>query len=210
MLTFDPKYTYFGAFSNRSFLDVFPDADTFLAQFKQFSSDISLYYTLSDSEVKFLYLVIYGRYGSEYIASSNVSRFKTSIFNIVLLEGPIYIKRLDVQKRLMDLLDDDEILAGGKAIFNKALNPGNLPSTADLEEINYINEQNTTNYIKSPTEGYALLLSLLQSDYTERFLRNFRKLFLKILAPNYARLYDVEELNENIENSQNTGGSTDE
>lgn len=210
MLTFDPKYTYFGAFSNRSFLDVFPDADTFLAQFKQFSDGVTLYYTLSDSEVKFLYLVIYGRYGSEYIASSNVSRFKTSIFNIVLLEGPIYIKRLDVQKRLMDLLDDDEILAGGKAIFNKALNPGNLPSTADLQEIEYINEQNTTNYIKSPTEGYSLLLSLLQSDYTERFLRNFRKLFLKILAPNYARLYDVEELNENIENSQNTGGSTDE
>lgn len=210
MLTFDPKYTYFGAFPNRSFLDVFPDADTFLTEFKQFSDDISLYYTLSDSEVKFLYLVIYGRYGSEYIASSSLSRFKTSIFNVVLLEGPIYLKRLDVQKRLMDLLDDDEILIGGKAIFNKALNPGNLPSTADLEEIEYINEQNTTNYIKSPTEGYAMLLSLLQSDYTERFLRGFRKLFLRILAPNVTRLYDVEELNENIENSLNKGGSTNE
>lgn len=210
MLTFDPKYTYFGAFSNRSFLDVFPDADTFLTEFKQFSNGVNLYYTLSDNEVKFLYLVVYGRYGSEYIASSNVSRFKTSVFNIVLLEGPIYLKRLDVQKRLMDLLDNDEVLAGGKAIFNKALNPGNLPSTADLTEIEYINEQNTTNYIKSPTEGYALLLSLLQSDYTERFLRNFRKLFLRILAPNYARLYDIEELNENIENSQNTGGTANE
>lgn len=209
MLTFDPKYTYFGAFSNRSFLDVFPDADTFVTEFKKFSNDTSLYYTISDNEVKFLYLVVYGRYGSEYIASSNLSRFKTSIFNIVLLEGPIYIKRLDIQKRLMNLLDNNEVLLGSKAIFNKALNPGNLPSTADLTEIEYINEQNTTNYVKSPTEGYAMLLSLLQSDYTEKFLRSFRKLFLRVLAPNFARLYDVEEINENIENSQK-GGSTNE
>ena len=47
-------------------------------------------------------------------------------------------------------------------------------------------------------EGYSILLSLLDDNLLDKFLRKFRKLFLRVLAPTRARLYDVEELEENI------------
>lgn len=50
-------------------------------------------------------------------------------------------------------------------------------------------------------EGYAILLSLLDDKLLETFLRKFKKLFLRVLAPTAARLYDVYELEENMKNS---------
>ena len=47
-------------------------------------------------------------------------------------------------------------------------------------------------------EGYSILLSLLDDNLLDKFLRKFRKIFISVLAPTRARLYDVEELEENI------------
>jgi hypothetical protein len=145
----------------------------------------------------FVYYLLYSKYGSEYIAMSNTTRFEAKLFATLELAAPILLKELDIQKNLLNLTEE-EIRSGGKAVYNHAYNPSGTPNTSTLEEIPFINDQNTTNYKKSHMEGYAVLVSMLNDNLLENFLRKFKKLFLRVLAPTLARLYDVQELEENI------------
>lgn len=74
-------------------------------------------------------------------------------------------------------MTDEDLIQGSKAVYNTALNPGTAPSTDTLDELTYINQQNTTKYKKTKLEGYALLLDLLESDVTSDFIDSFKKLF---------------------------------
>jgi hypothetical protein len=78
------------------------------------------------------------------------------MFSVIFQYGPTWEKKLDIQEKLRDLTEA-EILAGAKAIYNHAFNPETTPSTASLEELNYINDQNITNYKKSKLEAYSIL-----------------------------------------------------
>ena len=89
-------------------------------------------------------------------------------------------------------LTSSQLEQGAKAIYNKALNPETTPSTQSLKELTYINEQNTANQIKSPTESIKQLYVLLETDVTEEFLLEFKPLFKKFISP-YTRLYESEE-----------------
>ena len=195
---FNGNYTNYGTFDNKRFLDVFPDAEKFL---EEYNSRLSAEYDiirLTDEQLTLIYYILYGKYGSEYIAASTESRFKVHLFNIINLNGSILLKELETQNAILQL-SDEEIRSGSKAIYNHAFNPSTDPSTATLEELPYINDQNTTKYLKSPLEGYNMLLNLLDSDVIERFLRRFKKLFLRVLAPNRAQIYDVEQLIINLQ-----------
>lgn len=106
--------------------------------------------------------------------------------------GPTWEKRLAVQKSIRDLTADD-IRLGSKAIYNQAMNPSTEPSTSTLEEITYINTQNTTNYKKSPLEGYAMLLELLNTDVTKDFIDKFKVCFKTFVQPERPLIYVSEE-----------------
>ena len=88
-------------------------------------------------------------------------------------------------------LDSDTLLQGAKAIYNRALNPETNPTTASLEELTYINEQNTTNYKKSKMDALTQLWNLIATDVTESFLERFAPLFKKIWNPGI--LFESEE-----------------
>ena len=98
---------------------------------------------------------------------------------------------MEIQKKLRQLTDD-EIFTGSKQIANHALNPSTAPSTASLEELTYVDAQNTMSWKRSKLEGYNQLMSLLDNDVSADFLRQFRKLFLTIVEPE-APLYFVSE-----------------
>ena len=70
-------------------------------------------------------------------------------------------------------LSDDEILIGSKAIYNHAFNPSVAPSTQNMTELPYINDQNTTNFKRSKLDAYTLLLELLETDVTEEFIDKY-------------------------------------
>lgn len=199
-MIYNANYTHYGRFSNKRFLDVFPDADTFQDEYEYYQTLFNSPIKVAKAQMGFIYYLLYSKYGSEYIAMSNTTRFEAKLFATLELAAPILLKELDIQKDLL-ALTDDEIRAGSKAIYNHAFNPSGTPSTGTLEELPFINDQNTTQYKKSPMEGYAILVSLLDDNLLENFLRKFKKLFLRVLAPTLARLYDVEELEENIENA---------
>lgn len=199
-MIYNANYTHYGIFSNKRFLDVFPDVDTFKKEYIYYQTLFNSPIKVTEDQMAFVYYILYSKYGSEYIAMSNTTRFEAKLFATLELAAPILLKELDIQKKILELSEED-IHSGGRAIYNHAFNPSGTPSTSALEELPFINDQNTTQYRKSPMEGYSILLSLLDDNLLENFLRKFKKLFLRVLAPTLARLYDVEELEENIENA---------
>lgn len=177
----------YGNFRTRTFTDIYGS----LEEFKDDYTNSGIPTTLSDSNISTLYYLLYARYGNSNIASSDENQFKYKLMSIIFMYGPAWQKRLDIQKKLMEL-SDDEIVKGATAIYNQALNPSQAPSTQTLEELNYINSQNTTKYKKSKIEGYALLTELIKTDVTEAFIGKFKKLFITVVEPDYPLWYTAE------------------
>lgn len=185
-----PSYngsSLYGNFRTRTFADIYTE----LKDFKEDYTDNGIPVTVSDVNLTTLYYLLYARYGNSCIASSDETQFKYKLFSTIFMYGPAWQKRLDIQKKLMEL-SDDEIVKGTTAIHNAALNPSQAPSTQTLEELNYINSQNTTKYKKSKIEGYATLYSLIETDVTEEFIGKFKKLFLTVVEPELPLWYQTQ------------------
>lgn len=145
-----------------------------------------------NTSAKTLFYLLYARYGNSPIANLDINQFKYKIFSIIFQYGPTWEKRLDIQDKLRALSDAD-ILVGSKAIYNHANNPSTTPSTATLDELTYIDDQNTTNYKKSKMDAYTQLWALLKADVTEEFLKKFQKCFKQFIAPEQPLMYVEEE-----------------
>ena len=105
--------------------------------------------------------------------------------------GPTWKKELEIQKKVR-ALTEDELREGTRNTVNNAENPSTAPSTADTEELPYVNQQNISKVKRSKVDGYALVLSLLKDDVTEEFIRRFQKLFLNIVEPERPLWYITE------------------
>ena len=142
--------------------------------------------------VSLVFYLLYARYGNNPIANYDINQWKFKIFSTMFQYGPSWEKRLDIQDKLRGLSEAD-IIAGSKAIYNNALNPSTAPSTGSLEELSFINSQNTTNYKKSKMEAYAQLWNLIETDVTEEFLLKFKKCFKIFVSAEQPLLYVTDE-----------------
>lgn len=174
-------------YDTKLFCDIYDNAEDFVADCK----DNGIPNLLTDTSLTTLYYLLYAKYGNNPIANFDETQFKYKLFANIFQFGPTWEKKLDVQAKLRALTDED-LMKGSKAIYNHAYNPSTTPSTATLEELTTINDQNTTNYKKSKLEGYALLLELLESDVTGAFLETFCKLFKVVVAPERTHIYVTE------------------
>lgn len=189
----------YGNQRNETFDDIFPSLDDFKTEYTNCKLPLTEYFgDVSSEQVSTLYYLLYGKYGNSTIASDDETRFKYSLFSIVFQYGPTWVEQLKLQKEIRNLTLQ-ELQTGSKAIYNTALNPNVAPTTSALEELPYINQQNTTNYAKSKAGAYEIKMNLLSSDVTEKFLVKFRKLFLKIVQPTVPLWY-IENINETEEN----------
>lgn len=187
----------YGNQRNETFDDIFPSLDDFKTEYTNCKLPLTEYFgDVSSEQVSTLYYLLYGKYGNSTIASDDETRFKYSLFSIVFQYGPTWVEELKLQKEIRNLTLQ-ELQTGSKAIYNTALNPNVAPSTNTLEELPYINQQNTTNYAKSKAGAYEIKMNLLSSDVTEKFLVKFRKLFLKIVQPTVPLWYITDETEEN-------------
>lgn len=181
--------SYYGSYRTRTFGQIFQSADSFYEAY----DTCGIQKLMSEEAVRNLFYLLYSRYGNSHIANAiDENQFVYQVFSICFMYGPTWEKRLEVQKKLRELTYDDSdngIFRGSKAVYNHAINPGSAPSTATLNELTYINDQNTTNYKKSPLEGYANLMALLDTDVTEEFISKFKRLFLTVIAPDYPLIY---------------------
>lgn len=187
----------YGNYRNRKFTDIWGSAEDFLADY----NDNGISPTISATSATTLFYLLYARYGNSTIASSDENQFKYKVFSTIFMYGPTWEKRVEIQKNIRELTLD-EVLDGGKAIYNAALNPNQAPSTDTLEELPYINSQNTTKYKKSKVDAYSIIINLLETDVTEEFIAQFKKLFLIVVSPELPLWYvtDINKEGEVIEN----------
>ena len=192
--------TVYGNYRTRKFADIWPSADAFIQDYQ--ASAIPQKLKVADATT--LYYLLYARYGNSSIANSDENQFKYKIFSTIYIGGATWAKKQEIQDKLREMTED-EILAGTKAINNHAYNPQTAPTTDTVEELNYINEQNTTKYKKSKLDGYALLWAILNDGVTERFLREFRYHFLVVVEPQVPLWYVTDISGDAVVDGQDNG-----
>ena len=195
-------------YDTKLFCEIYDNAEDFVADYKASGlydavsvgtpPVLHLNNSLSDQEATILFYLLYARYGNNPIANYDENQFKYKIFATIFQYGPAWSKKLAIQKSIRELTEND-IRLGSKAIYNHAYNPSTGPSTASLEELTAINEQNTTNYKKSKLEGYMGLWQMVVSDVTEEFVRRFEKLFKQFVTAERTWIYETAEEEENEE-----------
>lgn len=178
-------------YSTVLFTDIWEDKDAFLADY----TTIGIPTTISTTNATTLYYLLYAKYGNNPIANRDEEQFKYKMFGVIFQFGPTWEKRLSIQQSLRSLSEDD-LIKGSKAIYNAALNPGTAPTTSTLEELDYINSQNTTNYKKSKMDAYSQLWELLSTDVTGEFINKFRICFKQFVAPERPIIYVTEDDSE--------------
>lgn len=178
-------------YNTQLFTEIWDTADKFKTDFtaSPFAGSIS---ASNPDNVTVLYYLLYAKFGNNPIANLDEEQWKYKVYSIIFQYGPTWQKRLDIQDKVRQLSEAD-IMAGAKAIYNTALNPSEAPGTGTLEELDYINSQNTTNYKKSKMEAYGILWELLKTDVTEQFLSKFKVCFKKFVMPERVLLYEDEE-----------------
>lgn len=200
----------YGNFRNITFTECWESYDEFLEDLKE--CEIPLFtegnpdaspavpdtWYIKEENIKTLFYLCYARYANSVIAASDINRFKYNFFSIVFCWGPTWEKKLEIQNKLRNM-SDSELLISSKDIYNHAFNPSSAPSTSSLTEIEYINEQNTTNRVRSKLDAYDYLLSLLKNDVSGEFLDRFKKLFITIVMPEMPLWYST--INEEDENA---------
>ena len=184
---FAPKY---GTFTYAQIWDS-------LAKFEADYNDNIVLYAQNTSPIKAdslrtLYFLLYSKYGNNPIANSDVNQFKFKVYSIIYAYGPMWEKKVEIQDAVR-ALSEAELLRGSKQIYNHAYNPSSTPSTDTLEELTYINDQNTTQHKKSKMEAYSILWELLHASATEEFLKQFKRLFSVAVAPKSVPYYIEEE-----------------
>lgn len=195
-------------YDTKLFCEIYDNAEDFLDDYKASGlydavsvgtpPVLHLNNSLSDQEATILFYLLYAKYGNNPIANYDENQFKYKIFATIFQYGPAWSKKLDIQKKVRELTEED-IRLGSKAIYNHAYNPSTSPSTATLEELQAINEQNTTNYKKSKLEAYTALWDLVVSDVSEAFLKKFEKLFKQFISPERTWIYQTDEDEEDDE-----------
>ena len=176
--------------STKTFVQEFKTYNDFLYYYLNCGIPTTIAYDVeaNNSSLKTLYYLLYAKYGNSFITNWDENQWRYKVFSIIFQYGPTWEKRLDLQDKIRNLSDED-LLKGAKAVYNHAFNPSDEPVDTEL---NYINEQNTTNYKKSKMDAYTQLWGLLVTDVTEQFISRFSELFKKVIAP-YTYIYESEE-----------------
>lgn len=164
-----------------TFYEIYPDFDSFKDDYEDLGYPTT---TLTETNLHTLYNLLYAKYGLDEICNVTQEQFKYRLFGTIFQYGPAWEARLDIQGKVKTLLGNEtELLKGSKAIHNHAYNPATAPSTQDITELTYINDQNTTNYQKAKMDAYGEIWNLIVTDVTEQFLDKFKPLFKTFVNP---------------------------
>lgn len=189
MMDMEMNNTYFGSYDTRKFTDVFPSVEEFLSGYND--ADLPFKGSLSDEKLTLLYYLLYSRYGNSHWANYDEMQAVMKLYSIIYINGPTWAKREEIQKSLREL-SEDQLVLGAKSIYNHSFNPGTEPSTATLEELTTINDQNTSTIKRSKLDAYATLWEVLKVDITSAFLDKFKVCFLSIVEPQRPLYYETE------------------
>lgn len=181
---------------NLTFAEVWKDYESFKNDYNAlivgFAQNAS---PLKETSVKTIFYLLYAKYGNNPIVNTDVGQFKMKIFSIMYAYGPTWQRKQEIQDSIRALTDAD-LLVGAKQIYNRAYNPNSEPATGSLEELTYINEQNTTNNKKSKMEAFSILWNILHGSATDELLSKFKKCFSNFVDKMPAPFYIDDEIME--------------
>lgn len=180
--SYDPSCGLGGIYNNRTFSEIFPDAETFADYYDMSGLKVEVS-RISDEMVPVLYYLMLSRWANSHPKSSDEGRFIMSLFGIVMMYGPSWEARLKVQKEFRDLIGTDELFNGATSINNHALNPGGAPTMDAFDPLNKINDQTANRRIKPKLEAYSGLMAMIKTDVSDQFLDKFDGLFRNMLEP---------------------------
>lgn len=181
--------TSFYTQGNYTLSDLYNTFEVFRTEF----NDTVFKNCIDEAHLQILYYLLYAKYGNAEIAGTDTNMWKYRLFSTIYQYAPSYFRKRDIQDAIIKLdLNDDEILKGTKAIYNTAQNPSTTPTTGSLEELEYINIQNTTNYKRSKIDAFSNLYSLISKDLLSELLDKFTRLFKTVLSPYKPVLYESE------------------
>lgn len=146
---------------------------------------------ITDDSKELAFYLLYARYGNNPIANMDENQWRFKVFSVIFQYGPTWEKKLDIQKKLRELTDN-ELATGDTTITNAADNPNTVPSTQALDELTYINAQRVNKEKRSKLSSYGILLQLLENDVTEEFIRRFEHLFKAFVLSENPLLYITE------------------
>lgn len=181
----------YGNYRTRTFADIFKSSDDF---YNFYHNNGAIPETISEQSVRVLWALLYGKHGNDCIKSSDENRFKFQLISIVWQYGPTWQRKIEIQKKLRELTDA-EITAGTQMIVGEGINPSTQLSDTEIEGAG-VNNYSRQRYKKSPLEGYANLLGLLENDVTSEFINRFGKLFRQIAVPDAALWYEDPNIEE--------------
>lgn len=185
-----PSYEYcFGNFQTETFSNSFGDSDTFVAKFRTNPMSSLAGDSLADSDLAVIFYLLYSKYGNSHYSTMDQYQAEYQVFSKVIAYGPRFIREYKVQKDLLTMSEED-LLSGSKTIYNHAYNPGTDPT---VEELDQVDDQNTTKIKRSRLDAYEYLLSLLDDSVVDRFLKRFKDLFLTFVKPTGPIWFKEEE-----------------
>lgn len=174
----------YGNYRTRTFTEIFEAEDQGSNLFELEWRQTPFFTELEEGAIpmRTVFYLLYANFGNSHIAASDENRFKYQLYSLIWQYGPVWNKEMKIQREIREA-DVEAFRTGTKNIVNNAQNPSSAPTTNTLEELLYINAQNVSKTERSLADGYALMLSLLKDDITEKFVRHFDKLFLTIVEP---------------------------
>lgn len=178
-------------YNTKKFSDFWDSADAF---YNDVNDNFPMFVNIAENSIKLTYYLLFGRYGNSPISNMDENQFKVKLYSLMFQYGQVWEKKLAIQGKLHDLnLDEGELFDGSKAIHNHAFNPETEPSTTDIDELPFINDQNTSGIKKSKMDAYLQLWRLLDADVTTDYLNRFSVCFKQFAGPERPLLYVTEE-----------------
>jgi hypothetical protein len=172
-------------FITRTFFNIYPDFEKFELDAPEFMN------TMSEEELKELFMLIAARYGDSHTRYTNEFLFKMNLWKDINNRYPMVIAWKRDQKRLRDadLLDFQR---GGKTVQNAgAHNTANI-STDTMEGIEQLDAQTITNNQRGELGVLLDRLGAYATGQEDKFLIHLAKLFMQVIAPMADLLFGTE------------------
>ena len=180
--SYNPSCGLGGIYNNRTFSEIFPDAETFAEKYEDSGLKVEVS-RISNDLIPVLYYLMISRWANSHPKSSDENRFIMSLFGVVMMYGPSWEARLKVQKEFRDLIGTDELFTGSTSINNHAFNPGTPSSMEEFKPLSKINDQTANRRVKPKLEAYSGLMAMIKTDVSDQFLDKFDHLFRNMLEP---------------------------
>ena len=173
-----------------TFAEIWPSASDFTTDYNSLVAGFGSNFNapVKSANLNAIYYLLYARYGNTPMCNNDVNQFKMKIVANIVMYGPTWERKEEIQKSLRTIADDD-LLIGAKQIYNHAYNPSTAPSTSALTELEYINDQNTASHKKSKMEAYSILWNLLHAEATREFIERFKNCFSVFVDRSWVPFY---------------------